>query len=104
MSRDRVAALLQRQGEVTPHPAIEVVPEVAAQAVGYARSTLRDPGLHLLVDVGATTLDICGFILHQAEGRDRYELLTTTVERLGALELHRERLGALSWKGGAGPG
>jgi hypothetical protein len=96
VSRDRVAAMLQRNGEAAPDPEVEVVPEVAAQAVGYARSTLRDPGLHLLVDVGATTLDICGFVLHQAEGRDRYELLTTTVERLGVLELHRNRLDALS--------
>ena len=34
-----------------PGIAIEVVPEVAAQAVGYARSKFRDPGLHLLIDV-----------------------------------------------------
>lgn len=75
--------------------AIEVVPEVAAQAVGYARSTLRDPGLHLLVDVGASTFDVCGFVLHEREGQDRYELFTATVDRLGVLELHRARLAVL---------
>jgi hypothetical protein len=88
---------LRRDREATFNPgiAIEVVPEVAAQAVGYARSTLRDPGLHLLVDVGASTFDVCGFVLHEREGQDRYELLTATVDRLGVLELHRERLRAL---------
>jgi hypothetical protein len=75
--------------------AIDVVPEVAAQAVGYARSTFRDPGLHLLIDVGASTFDVCGFVLHEREGRDHYELLTATVDRLGVLELHRRRLAVL---------
>ena len=74
---------------------IEVVPEVVAQALGYARSHLRESGLHLLVDVGATTLDICGFVLHERESQDRYELLTTTVDRLGTLELHKQRLVSL---------
>jgi hypothetical protein len=84
-----------RLAAIDPGIPIDVVPEVAAQAAGYARSTLRDPGLHLLIDVGATTLDICGFILHARDGRDRYELLTTTVARLGVLELDRRRLAAL---------
>jgi hypothetical protein len=96
VSSIRAAALLRRDDAMTPNPAIEVVPEVAAQAVGYARSALRDPGLHLLVDVGATTLDICAFVLHRADGRDRYELLTATVERLGVRELHQARVDALS--------
>jgi hypothetical protein len=94
---DSVAGALRRERQETFNPgvAIEVVPEVAAQAVGYARSTLRDPGLHLLVDVGASTLDVCGFVLHEREGQDRYELLTATVDPLGVLELHRRRLASL---------
>jgi hypothetical protein len=63
--------------------------------VGYARSTLRDPGLHLLVDVGASTFDVCGFVLHERKGQDRYELLTATVDRLGVRELHLRRLSVL---------
>ena len=86
----------ERQPEFDPGIAIEVVPEVAAQAVGYARSTFRDPGLHLLIDVGAGTLDVCGFVLHEWEGQDRYRLLTATVDRLGVLELHRRRLAVLT--------
>jgi hypothetical protein len=74
---------------------ISVVPEVVAQAVGYARSPLRDAGLHLLMDVGASTLDVCGFVLRAAEGQDCYDLLTATVHRLGVLELHRQRLAAV---------
>lgn len=71
---------------------VEVIPEVAAEVVGYARSTMRDEGLHILVDVGASTLDVCAFILHESEGDDRYELLTADVRRLGAMVLHQQRV------------
>ena len=74
--------------------AIRLIPEVAAEVVGYARSHLRDEGLHLLVDIGASTLDVCGFILHKKEGDDCYELLTADVRELGAMILHRRRLQA----------
>lgn len=70
---------------------IEVVPEVAAQVVGYAKSRQRQDGLHLLLDVGASTLDLCAFSLHSTEGEDGYALLTADVQPLGLLELHRRR-------------
>jgi hypothetical protein len=74
--------------------ALAVVPEVAAQVVGYARSSSREEGLHVLVDVGASTLDICSFLLRQDQGDDVYSLLTADVRRLGLLELHRRRMKA----------
>jgi hypothetical protein len=91
------------QAGFDPGIGIAVVPEVAAQAVGYARSTFRDPGLHLLIDVGAGTLDVCGFVLHEWAGQDHYRLLTTTVDRLGVLELHRRRLAVLTCLDGNAP-
>lgn len=78
---------------------LNVIPEVAALVSGYARSPLRDPkmpGLHLLVDIGAGTLDICGFVLHQKEGDDRCSLLTTDVQLLGVIKLHENRLSLLN--------
>lgn len=72
--------------------AIGVIPEVAAQVVGYAKSRFREEGLHVLVDFGASTLDICSFILRAGEGDDVYSLLTATVKRLGLLELHQRRM------------
>lgn len=71
---------------------IQTIPEVAAEVVGYARSHLRDEGLHLLLDVGASTLDICGFILHESDGDDRYELLTADVRQCGAMVLYKHRV------------
>ena len=71
---------------------ITCIPEVAAEVVCYARSDMRREGLHVLVDVGAGTLDICSFILHEKEGDDHYELLTASVDQLGAMILHEARI------------
>lgn len=71
---------------------IDVIPEVAAQVVGYAKSRHRREGLHLLLDMGASTLDLCAFCLHERAGDDNYELLTADVQPLGLLELHRRRV------------
>lgn len=75
--------------------AVDVVPEVVAEVVGYAHSHHREPGLHVLVDVGASTLDVCAFVLHESRGEDNYAILTALVERRGLHELHRARLEVL---------
>ena len=81
---------------------VAVVPEIAAAVVGYARSKHRREGLHVMVDVGASTIDICGFILHPVDGEDgdQYHLLTALVERLGLHELHLRRTRAVKAAGG----
>ena len=75
------------------HPEdVEAVPEVIAEVLAYARSDLRREGTHLLVDVGASTLDVATFVLHNRDSEDRFELLTTEVEKLGAFALHHQRV------------
>ena len=72
---------------------IAVVPEVVAEMVGYAKALLyRRPGLHVVFDIGASTLDICGIELFAMDGDDNYELLTTDVRDMGFLELHQRRM------------
>lgn len=73
----------------------DIIPEIAAGAVGYALSDLRREGLHLMVDVGASTVDVCSFVLHAPEGSDRYSLLTADVQMVGAIRVHLERISAL---------
>ena len=75
--------------------AIEVYPEIAALVVGYARSRRRREGLHVMFDVGASTIDICGFGLRNHQGDDQYSLYTALVERIGIRELHRQRMDAI---------
>ena len=69
-----------------------IVPEIAAGAVGYALSALRREGLHVVVDIGAATVDACSFVLHERQGSDRYSLLTADVQQLGTIRLHHERI------------
>ena len=95
-----IEALRVAKGELESGVTIKVVPEIAAEVVGYARSHRRNDGLHVMVDVGASTLDICGFVLHAPDGDDQYELLTALVKRLGVHELHLRRLGAINDVGG----
>jgi hypothetical protein len=72
-----------------------VVPEVAAEAAGYARSLRRELGLHLLIDVGAGTLDVCGFVLQEKDDEHRYDILTADVQALGIGQLQEFRLRAI---------
>jgi len=49
-------------------------------------------GLHLIIDIGASTVDVCSFILHTHRGSNRYSLLTADVQLLGVLRLHGARV------------
>lgn len=68
---------------------IAVVPETAAEMTGFARSTRSAPGLYLLVDVGAMTLDACMFRLKQnvASGNE-YAFMAAQVRPLGVDSYH----------------
>lgn len=70
-------------------------PEVIMEVFGYASSPLRTSGLHLIVDVGATTLDAATFIIHKNEEEYVFPILETAVERLGTMMLHNKRVCAL---------
>ena len=72
-----------------------IVPEIAAGAVGYALSAHRREGLHVIIDIGASTVDVCSFVLHERDGSDRYSLLTADVQQLGTIRLHYERILAI---------
>ena len=97
------AAMMQVKGEdnagaIEDDPdvtGIEVVPEIAALVAGYARSRRRREGLHVIMDVGASTIDICGFGLQGRDGDDQYHLFTALVRRLGIHELHHRRMEAI---------
>lgn len=68
------------------------IPEIIAQVVGYARSPMRQNGMYLIVDVGATTIDVSNFIIHENDGEDLYTILVAEVEKLGASILHKYRI------------
>ena len=68
---------------------VAVVPETAAEMTGFAKSTRNAPGLYLLVDVGAMTLDACMFRLNQnANPGDLYAFMAAQVRPLGVDSIH----------------
>ena len=68
---------------------VAVFPEAAAEMTGFAKSSRNAPGLYLLVDVGAMTLDACMFRLNQYASRtNRYAFMAADVRPLGVDALH----------------
>lgn len=82
------------EGGALLHPDnIAVFPEFATQVNGYARSPMRRSDLHLLMDVGAGTVDVSVFNVYVQEDEDLFPIFAGVVKRFGAdvLCLHRLR-------------
>ena len=65
---------------------IDVAPEFVAQIACYTQSPQKQPGLHLLVDVGAGTLDAVTFNVwpDDVHGGDKFPIFMSDVAPLGA--------------------
>ena len=68
------------------------IPEIIAQVIGFARSPMRQDGMYLMVDVGASTMDVSNFIIHKHDDEDSYTILVSEVEKLGVSILHNFRI------------
>jgi len=73
-------------------------PEVIMEVVGYVKSPLGEKGTHLLIDVGASTLDVATFRVGQREGEDIFPMLRSKVARLGSTMLHKQRIAVVKSK------
>lgn len=73
--------------------AVTVFPEFVAQVTGYVRSPLRRSDLHLLVDVGAGTLDVTVFNVHERDDEDLFPIFAKAVKPLGTRFLVKHRIG-----------
>ena len=63
---------------------VAVIPEAAAEMTAFAKSARGAPGLYLLVDIGAMTLDVCMFRLNQsAMSGEAYAFMAAQVRPLG---------------------
>jgi hypothetical protein len=93
---EAVRAVTAKPDALEGFATINLVPEVAAEVVGYARSAQKREGPHLMVDIGATTVDICLFQLSEEEEGYSYAFYATDVRTdLGAFRLHEQRRKAI---------
>jgi hypothetical protein len=71
----------------------EIIPELTAAIAGYAANPTAPDGAHILVDVGASTLDIVAFNLIN---RAKISVFNASVELLGAAALEEARSTGIS--------
>ena len=71
-----------------------VVPEFVAQVAGYVKSSQRQDGLHLLVDVGGGTVDVVSFNIFRKPRTevDNFPIFSGSVEPLGTHMLMGKRI------------
>jgi len=67
-------------------------PEFVAQITGYVRSPRRRSDLHMLVDVGAGTVDISAFNVVDNDGEYFFPTFAGRVRHYGVHVLHRHRV------------
>lgn len=79
------------EGVLAQH-AVGTFPEFAAQINGYVRSPMRRSDLHLLMDVGAGTVDVAMFNVHQKDGDDVFPVFAGIVKHLGVRMLLKHRV------------
>ena len=93
IAEEQIDAMDIREGTEQIHPDnVTVIPEIIAEVIGYSRSPMRRNGMYLLVDVGASTLDVSTFILTEEDNEDSYPILFADIGRLGGYELHKKRV------------
>lgn len=72
-------------------PETNLIPEIIAGSYGYTLSPQRIDSLHVMVDIGAFTVDVCGFSLfrHYETKENTNALLYANVEDAGSFRFYR---------------
>lgn len=78
---------------------IAAFPEFVAQIHGYLSSQQRQHGLHVLIDIGAGTIDATVFISHKKDERNVLPLMDASVKMLGTTFLATHRCNSLQKPG-----
>ncbi len=71
---------------------VNAFPEIIAGVIGYTKSRMRRDGMYLLVDIGASTVDVSMFNLFRRDGETKYSILWADIKRLGVHILFQNRL------------
>lgn len=102
VTRSAALKALQMTDQVD-RPAVDVFPEFACQLYSYLISPERREDLHVLVDIGAGTLDVAYFNVFMKDGEALLPVFASEVDRLGGHYLIAALSGAanrLTWTDG----
>lgn len=95
LTRERARHAL-RVARTTQDKMVAVLPEFACQLYSYLDSAQRQSDLHAMVDVGAGTVDVAFFNVHEEDSADVLPVFSATVRKLGTHYL----IGALAGRDG----
>jgi hypothetical protein len=84
LTLSKLRAAHQKSSNKLPH-GWEIIAELSAAIAGYAADSTSQPGSHVLIDVGASTLDIVAFNLVNQKS---IAVISAGVELLGAASLN----------------
>jgi hypothetical protein len=77
---------------------IAIIPEFVAQIASYVQSPQRQPDLHMIMDVGAGTIDVATFNIHEIDGENIFPIFSSEVKSLGTHFLTKQRIALLNGK------
>jgi hypothetical protein len=84
LTQSKVRECYQTSTDQVP-AGFDLIPELTAAICGYANEPFAKDGAHMLIDVGASTLDVVAFILHG--NKSRVSAFAADVDLLGAAAL-----------------
>ncbi len=99
--RDRIPTFPKQKSDlISIHPEyVNAFPEVIAGVIGYAKSRMRQNRMHLLVDIGASTVDVSMFNLFRNKYKEtKYAILWADIDHLGAYNYFNESFSKLPSK------
>ena len=94
---DRAASASKRAltAEQLGIESLDVIPEFVAIIASYVRSPQRQSDLHVIMDVGAGTVDLATFNVHQIDGENVFPIFSSDVSPLGTHFLTEKRMSLL---------
>jgi hypothetical protein len=93
--RDAIRRIRSRSPLADQPREVTTYPEVGAEMMSVRRSDARQNTLTLLIDVGASTMDVSTFKYSSADGAELVSFFDASVKPLGTYHLHRHRVGSL---------
>ncbi len=76
--------------------AVNVIPEFVAQIASYINSPQRQSDLHMIIDVGAGTVDVATFNVHEHDGENVFPIFSSEIKPLGTHFLNESRFNLLT--------
>ena len=96
----KLAIANQENQNIEDFESVSVIPEFVAQIASYVHSPQRQGDLHMIMDIGAGTVDVATFNVHERkeDGENIFPIFSSEVKPLGTHFLTESRISFLNSK------